>query len=64
MRRGYQLDCVDQREGKYHAGASAIVRITLRDGTYHEDTGYGMIENLKGKGACLQKVRGFDLAAF
>lgn len=32
------------------------MRITLRDGTYHEDTGYGLIENLKGKGACLQKV--------
>lgn len=31
-------------------GISAIVRVTLRDGTFHEDVGYGSIENAKSKG--------------
>ncbi|KAH7913309.1 Rad52/22 family double-strand break repair protein-domain-containing protein [Hygrophoropsis aurantiaca] len=38
-------------------GVSAIVRVTLRDGTFHEDTGYGAIENAKGKGAALDKCK-------
>jgi hypothetical protein len=35
---------------------SAVVRVTLKDGTYHDDVGYGMAENVKSKGAALEKV--------
>jgi DNA repair and recombination protein RAD52 len=38
-------------------GISVIVRVTLRDGTYHEDIGYGHIENAKGKAAAFEKVK-------
>jgi DNA repair and recombination protein RAD52 len=37
-------------------GISATVRVTLKDGTFHEDLGYGTAENLKSKGAALDKV--------
>lgn len=37
-------------------GISAMVRVTLKDGTYHEDVGYGTADNLKSKGAALDKV--------
>ena len=30
--------------------------MTLRDGVFHEDIGYGMLENAKSKGAALDKV--------
>lgn len=33
------------------------MRITLRDGTYHEDIGYGHIENCKGKAAAFEKAK-------
>jgi DNA repair and recombination protein RAD52 len=33
------------------------VRVTLRDGTYHEDIGYGHIENSKGKAAAFEKAK-------
>ena len=42
---------------KYNVGVTAIIRVTLRDGVYHEDIGYGMIENTKSKGAAIDKVR-------
>ena len=33
------------------------MRVTLRDGTYHEDIGYGHIENCKGKAAAFEKAK-------
>jgi len=33
------------------------VRVTLRDGTYHEDLGYGHIENCKGKATAFEKAK-------
>ena len=41
---------------RYNVGVTAIVRVTLRDGVYHEDVGYGILENSRSKGAALDKV--------
>lgn len=51
------VDFMDEKNGKFDLGVTAIVRVTLRDGTYHEDTGYGHMENAKQKGPALEKVR-------
>ncbi|KAJ2391356.1 DNA repair protein rad52 [Coemansia sp. RSA 2603] len=52
------IDFMDMGEGgRLSVGASCVVRITLRDGTYREDVGYGMIENVKSKGQALEKVK-------
>ncbi|KAL9001187.1 MAG: hypothetical protein Q9169_000371 [Polycauliona sp. 2 TL-2023] len=53
------LDFVDEPPGtgKVSLGLSVIVRVTLRDGTYHEDIGYGHIENCKGKAAAFEKAK-------
>jgi DNA recombination protein Rad52 len=40
---------------RYHP--AAIVRVTLKDGTYHKDVGYGHIENCKGKAAAFAKAK-------
>lgn len=52
------VDYVDQDEQtkRFSIGVSAIVRITLRDGVFHEDLGYGHATNIKAKGEGLDKV--------
>ncbi|KAF2204713.1 alpha/beta-hydrolase [Delitschia confertaspora ATCC 74209] len=54
-----QVDFVDENRdtGRINLGLSIIVRVTLRDGTYHEDIGYGHIENCKGKAAAFEKAK-------
>ncbi|KZF25694.1 hypothetical protein L228DRAFT_244581 [Xylona heveae TC161] len=54
-----QIDFVDESAstGKISLGLSVIVRVTLKDGTYHEDIGYGHIENCKGKAAAFEKAK-------
>ncbi|PLB54414.1 hypothetical protein P170DRAFT_452186 [Aspergillus steynii IBT 23096] len=54
-----QIDFVEesQHTGKISLGLSVIVRVSLKDGTYHEDIGYGHIENCKGKAAAFEKAK-------
>jgi DNA repair and recombination protein RAD52 len=42
---------------RYNVGVTSLMRVTLKDGVFHEDVGYGMLENAKSKGAALDKVR-------
>ncbi|KAJ1947947.1 DNA repair protein rad52 [Kickxella alabastrina] len=52
------IDFMDMSEGgRFNIGASCVVRVTLKDGTYREDVGFGMIENTKSKGQGLEKVK-------
>jgi DNA repair and recombination protein RAD52 len=53
------VDFVDEHPQtlKISLGLSVIVRVTLRDGTFHEDIGYGHIENCKGKAAAFEKAK-------
>ncbi len=53
-----QVDYVDEEPGnKIHIGLHVIVRVTLRDGTYHEDIGYGHIENARTKASAFEKAK-------
>lgn len=54
-----QIDFVDENAttGRISLGLSVIVRVTLKDGTFHEDVGYGHIENCKGKAAAFEKCK-------
>ena len=54
-----QVDFVEEHPQtlKISLGLSVIVRVTLRDGTFHEDIGYGHIENCKGKAAAFEKAK-------
>lgn len=47
----------NEESKRYTVGISAVIRITLRDGVYREDLGYGTAENQKSKGQALDKVR-------
>lgn len=49
--------------GKFSAGVSAIVKVQLRDGTFHEDIGYGVSDNNKSKGLALENARKVRLVA-
>ncbi|KAL5629318.1 hypothetical protein BROUX41_001925 [Berkeleyomyces rouxiae] len=54
-----QVDFVDEnpQTARVSLGLSVIMRVTLRDGTFHEDVGYGHIENAKGKAAAFEKAK-------
>ncbi|KAK4687132.1 DNA repair and recombination protein RAD52, partial [Tremellales sp. Uapishka_1] len=45
------------KDGRCSVNVTAIVRITLQDGCFHEDVGCGGAENLKQKGAALDKAQ-------
>lgn len=56
--RNVSVDFLDEKtDHRYNLGLSVTVRVTLRDGTFHEDIGYGNIENCKGKGAAFEKCK-------
>jgi len=42
---------------RWFVGVSVIVRVELKNGTYHEDLGFGEALNIKGRGAALQKAK-------
>jgi len=49
-------DYVEESRGKVSVGVTAVVRVTLKDGTFHEDVGYGMSENPK-KGSAIENAK-------
>jgi DNA repair and recombination protein RAD52 len=49
---------------RYNVGVSVVMRVTLKEGMFHEDVGYGMIENAKSKGMALDKVRNASVDRF
>eukprot|EP00501_MAST-03F_sp_TOSAG23-6_P001654 GSMAST32.ASY1.ANO1.1722.1 assembled CDS len=50
------IDGPDER-GRYSVGVTAVVRVELRDGTFHEDIGYGTSEGMKSKGDSIQNAK-------
>lgn len=53
-----QVDFMDSHgSGRVSLGLSVVVRITIKDGTYHEDFGYGFIENAKSKAVAFEKCK-------
>ena len=56
------LQCVTEfaeetSSGKWNVACSATVRVTLRDGTSHEDVGFGTAEGLRSRSASLEKAK-------
>lgn len=53
-----QVDFMDSHgSGRVSLGLSVVVRITIKDGTFHEDFGYGFIENAKNKAMAFEKCK-------
>ncbi|XP_038623912.1 DNA repair protein RAD52 homolog isoform X2 [Tachyglossus aculeatus] len=51
------VDFVDLNNGRFSVGVCAFVKVQLKDGSYHEDVGYGVSEGLKSKALSLEKAR-------
>ncbi|NXK04917.1 RAD52 protein, partial [Herpetotheres cachinnans] len=51
------VDFVDLINGRFYVGVCAFVKVQLKDGSYHEDVGYGVSEGLKSKALSLEKAR-------
>ncbi len=51
-----EIDFLDSPDGmRWNAGVTCIVRVTLRDGAFHEDVGYGSADNARQKHAAIEK---------
>ncbi|CAG8694132.1 5641_t:CDS:2, partial [Funneliformis mosseae] len=50
------VDC-NQETGRFSIGVAVTCRVTLKDGTYHEDIGYGSCENMKSKAGAFEKAK-------
>ncbi|ODQ64847.1 hypothetical protein NADFUDRAFT_51447 [Nadsonia fulvescens var. elongata DSM 6958] len=55
--RNCTIDYTVADENKFSVGCSVVMRITLRDGTYHEDIGYGTIDNSRSRGQAYEKCK-------
>lgn len=51
------IDFLDERQGKFSIGCTAIVRVTLANGTHREDIGYGTVENERRKSAAFERAK-------
>lgn len=52
-----EIDYCDNIDSKWTLGIFCIVRISLKDGTYKEDVGFGSSENQKRKSDAFEKAR-------
>jgi DNA recombination protein Rad52 len=50
-------DFLDEVDGKVSCGISCLVRVTLKDGTFHEDLGYGVADNMRRKAEAFEKAK-------
>ena len=50
------VDFIDEDHGRFRVGVTAIVRVTLKSGSYHEDVGVGMAENPR-KGPAIELAK-------
>lgn len=53
----YKVDYIDDKNGAISMGLSCIVRVILKDGTFHEDVGYGSIDNCRNKSMAFEKCK-------
>lgn len=51
------VDFLDERQGRFSIGCTAIVRVSLSNGAYREDIGYGTVENEKRKSAAFERAK-------
>ncbi|SCV05641.1 LANO_0H11958g1_1 [Lachancea nothofagi CBS 11611] len=51
------IDFMDESQGKFCVGCTAIIRVTLKDGTFREDIGYGTVENERRKSSAFERAK-------
>lgn len=49
--------CDITANGTFNVGMNTVVRVTLKSGSFHEDTGFGHIENARSKAMAYDKCR-------
>ncbi|KAJ1652775.1 DNA repair protein rad52 [Dispira simplex] len=49
--------CDISPDNRYTIGLSCTIRVSLKDGTHHDDMGYGSAENAKTKAAAFEKAK-------
>lgn len=55
--KNLSVDYCDELGGRFSVGVTCTVRVTLKDGSFHEDVGFGHIENVKAKYMAFDKCK-------
>jgi len=50
-------DYMEESGGKFGCGVTAVVRVQLKDGSFHEDIGYGCCNNMRMKGTAFETAK-------
>ena len=50
-------DFIDQVGDKFYVGVCTFVRVHLKNGSFHEDIGYGVSEGMRSKALSIEKAR-------
>lgn len=48
---------MEDDKGKFNIGYTAVVRVQLKDGSFHEDVGFGSSEGLRSKSQAIAKAK-------
>jgi len=49
--------CAEDAPGRWSCGISALIRVSMTNGSSHEDVGYGIAEGMKSRGMALEKAK-------
>lgn len=55
--RNFTTEFSETKDDKFSVAYSCCARITLKDGTYKEDVGFGSSENQRSKGQAIEKAK-------
>ncbi|KAL0227012.1 hypothetical protein P9112_014336 [Eukaryota sp. TZLM1-RC] len=55
--RNIEVDYIDENNGRFSCGVSALLRVALKTGSYHEDIGYGTAESQRSRGSALSLAK-------
>lgn len=53
----FTREYMEMKDGKINVGFSCCCRVTLKDGTYKEDVGFGSADSQKIKGLAIEKAK-------
>ena len=51
------MDPNRQNRDRWDVGFSCIIRVMLKDGTFHDDVGFGSVHNEKDRGKAIENAR-------
>ncbi|KAL0238232.1 hypothetical protein GEMRC1_012705 [Eukaryota sp. GEM-RC1] len=55
--KSVEVDYLEENNNRFSCGVSALIRVSLKSGNYHEDIGYGTGDAQRSKGAAISLAK-------